>query len=211
MKSVWFGLTLGLVLTIGTTAHCQEEWVSLFNGESLDGWKANEKPESFSVVQGELKASGGMAHLFCVRDGYADLKNFELQLEVKTKPNANSGVFFHTQDRGPGALKKGYEVQINTTFSKDPRKTGSLVDVVDLKESSVPDDEWFPMHIVVQNKHITIKIKDQVVIDYTEEPKPVRKKGREERVVSHGAIALQAHDPDSTTYFRNIRIRKLPN
>lgn len=211
MKSVWLGLTLGWVLTMGTTSHGQEEWVSLFDGKSLDGWKANEKPESFSVVNGELKASGGMAHLFCIRDGFADLKNFELQLEVKTTPNANSGVFFHTQDRGPGALKKGYEVQINTSFAKDPRKTGSLVDVVDLKDSPVPDDEWFPMHVVVQNKHITIRIKDQVVIDYTEEPKPVRKKGREERVVSHGAIALQAHDPDSTTFFRNIRIKKLPN
>lgn len=186
-------------------------WVSLFDGKTTMGWKANEKPESFSVENGELKFKGGMAHLFCVKDGFADLKNFELKAEVKTLPGANSGIFFHTEDRGPGSLKKGYEAQINTSFEKDPRKTGSLVDVKDLDKSPVPDSEWFEYHLVVKGKQILVKINHKTVVDYTEEEKPTRKKGREERVLSHGAIALQAHDPESTTYFRNIQVKKLPD
>ena len=186
-----------------------DEWMALFDGETTAGWKANEKPECFRVVNGELKLNGGMAHLFCVKDGFADLKNFEFKAEVKTLPSANSGIFFHTEDRGPGGLKKGYEAQINTSFVKDPRKTGSLVDVSDLSVSPVADSEWFEYHIIVNGKSITVKINGTTVVDYTEDTKPVRKKGREERMLSHGAIALQAHDPNSTTFFRNIQIKKL--
>lgn len=188
-----------------------DEWVSLFDGKSTSGWKPNEKPESFSVENGELKFKGGMAHLFCVKDGFADLKNFELKAEVKTLPGANSGIFFHTEDRGPGSLKKGYEAQINTSFVKDLRKTGSLVDVKDLDKSPVQDNEWFEYHLVVKGKQIIVNINGKTVVDYTEEDKPIRKKGREERVLSHGAIALQAHDPESVTYFRNVQAKKLPD
>lgn len=207
-----------LALAIVTLSLCSmrngviaDDFVSVFDGKSLDGWKANERPECFTVVDGTMKLEGGMAHLFCVKDGFADLKNFEFKAEVKTLPGANSGVFFHTENRGPGGLKKGYEAQINTSFEKDPRKTGSLVDVKDLDKSPVPDGQWFEYHIIVSGKHITVNVNGKAVVSYTEEAKPVRKKGREERILSHGSIALQAHDPKSVTYFRNIQIKKLPD
>lgn len=206
-RSLVFSFAIGLS-TVFASVHA-DEWVSVFDGKATTGWKANEKPECFTVVNGELKLNGGMAHLFCVKDGFADLKNFEFKAEVKTLPSANSGVFFHTEDRGPGGLKKGYEAQINTSFVKDPRKTGSLVDVSDLAQSPVADNEWFEYHIIVNGKSIVVKINGTTVVDYTEDAKPIRKKGREERLLSHGAIALQAHDPNSTTYFRNIQIKKL--
>ena len=196
------------LLTAASTIHA-DDWVSVFDGKTLAGWKANEKPESFSVENGELKMKGGMAHLFCEKEGFADLKNFEFKAEVKTLPGANSGVFFHTENRGPGGLKKGYEAQINTSFVKDPRKTGSLIDVKDLDKSPVEDNVWYEFHVVVKGKQIIVNINGKPVVDYTEEDKPVRKKGREERLLSHGPIALQAHDPESTTFFRNIQIKKL--
>jgi len=188
-----------------------DDWVTVFDGKSLAGWKANEKPESFSVENGELKMKGGMAHLFCEKEGFADLKNFEFKAEVKTMPGSNSGVFFHTENRGPGGLKKGYEAQINTSFVKDLRKTGSLVDVKDLDKSPVEDNVWYEFHLMVKGKQIIVNINGKPVVDYTEEDKPTRKKGREERLLSHGPIALQAHDPESTTFFRNIQIKKLPD
>jgi len=209
--NAFMSIAFCLCLAVNQAIVRGEEWVSLFDGKSMTGWKPNEKPQSFSVENGELKFKGGMAHLFCVKDGFADLKNFELKAEVKTLPGANSGIFFHTEDRGPGSLKKGYEAQINTSFVKDPRKTGSLVDVKDLDKSPVQDNEWFAYHLVVKGKQIIVNINGKVVVDYTEEDKPTRKKGREERVLSHGAIALQAHDPESVTYFRNIQARKLPD
>jgi len=204
-------LFLATCLALISLSARADDWVSLFDGKTTTGWQANEKPECFTVENGELKLNGGMAHLFCIKDGYADLKNFEFKADVKTLPSANSGIFFHTENRGPGGLKKGYEAQINTSFVKDPRKTGSLVDVSDLDKSPVNDNEWFQYHIVVNGKTIMVKINEKIVVDYTEDAKPTRKKGREERLLSHGAIAIQAHDPGSTTYFRNIQVRKLPD
>ena len=198
-------------LLVVPTSIRADDWVTVFDGKTMVGWKANEKPESFSVESSELKMKGGMAHLFCEKEGFADLKNFEFKAEVKALPGANSGVFFHTENRGPGGLKKGYEAQINTSFAKDPRKTGSLVDVKDLDKSPVEDNQWFEFHLVVKGKQIIVNINGKPAVDYTEEDKPVRKKGREERILSHGPIALQAHDPESTTYFRNIQIKKLPD
>ena len=171
---------------------------------------ADLKRKSFSVENGELKMKGGMAHLFCEKEGFADLKNFEFKAEVKTLPGANSGVFFHTENRGPGGLKKGYEAQINTSFVKDPRKTGSLIDVKDLDKSPVEDNVWYEFHVVVKGKQIIVNINGKPVVDYTEEDKPVRKKGREERLLSHGPIALQAHDAGSVWYFKDIRVKRLP-
>jgi len=141
----------------------------LFDGKTVEGWRANEKPECFTVENGELKLNGGMAHLFCVKEGYSDLKNFELKADVKTLPGANSGFFFHTEDRGKGSLKKGYEAQINTSFTKDPRKTGSLVDVKDVDQSPVPDNEWYEYKILVNGKHIVISINGKPVVDYVED------------------------------------------
>ena len=103
-----------------------QEWISLFDGKSLTGWQPNEKPESFSIENGELKFKGGMAHLFCVKEGFADLKNFEFKAEVKTLPSSNSGIFFHTENRGTGTLRKGYEAQINTSSSRTRERQEAL-------------------------------------------------------------------------------------
>src|ERR1700754_577301 len=69
----------------------EEDFVSLFDGKSLDGWRINEHPESARVENGALVIGGGpTAHLFY--DGPVedhDFKNFELKLEANTKPGAN--------------------------------------------------------------------------------------------------------------------------
>ncbi len=80
-----------------------------------------------------------------------------------------------------------------------------------MDKSPVPDNQWYEYHLIVQGKQITVNINGKPVVSYTEEAKPVRKKGREERLLSHGALALQAHDAKSITFFRNIQIKKLPD
>jgi len=90
-------------------------WQSLFDGKSLDGWKAADHDECFKVVDGAIVAGGGpMAHLFYVGPAGGnggDFKNFELKIDVLTKPGSNGGIFFHTEPQS-GFLKKGYEAQI---------------------------------------------------------------------------------------------------
>ena len=54
-----------------------------------------------------------------------------------------------------------------------------------------------------------IKINDIVVVDYTEPENPKRSEGEVNRVISKGTFALQAHDPGSVVYFKDIMVRPL--
>lgn len=185
------------------------EWITLFNGHSLDGWKASENKDTFKVVDGVIVADGKRSHLFYVGpEGGADFTDFELTCEVLTKPGANSGIFFHTEYQESDWPAKGYEIQINNTQS-DWRRTGSLYGIVDRRETPVKDNTWFTMRIQVHGKRIQAWINDQETIDYIEPENPEREGRFAGRVLNHGTIALQGHDPDSEVHFRNIRIRRI--
>jgi len=186
-------------------------WISLFDGMSLDGWRASEHKDSCKVEDGVIVAGGGgRSHLFY--DGPVenhDFKNFELKLEVMTQPGSNSGVFFHTQYQEVDWPAKGYEAQVNNSH-EDWRRTGSLYAVKDLDTSPVKDNEWFEYDIRVRGKKIVFKINGETVLDYTEPNSPPQPDPTRDRLLSHGTIALQAHDPGSIVRFRNIRIKPLP-
>ncbi len=174
------------------------------------------RPESFTVEKGILKAHGkkGMSHLFYVGKKGKDVafKDFELVAIARSEANSNSGIFFHTSRelRGKKFLNKGYEVQLNSS-KKEKRKTGSLYDVIDVKEAVVDESKWFEIRLRVKGKSIQVWIGKKQVIDYKEPPKPKRAKNRKKRLLDPkgGAIAIQAHDPKSVFYFKSIRIREL--
>ena len=206
-------LTLALALTCAAASPQENkgEWISLFDGKSLAGWKPVTDSGCFKVCDGMIVAGGApMDHLFYVGPvGNHHFKNFELKVDVMTKPGANSGIFFHTEPK-TGALWKGYEAQINATH-KDKRKTGGLFAIEDLTETPVGDNEWFEFHIIVKGKRIILKVNGKTTIDYTEPENPQRPERRKGRVLSSGQIALQGHDPGSIVYFKNIRIKLLPD
>lgn len=187
------------------------QWQSLFDGKSLNGWDAEDHSECFKVNDGAIVAGGGpLARLSYVGPiNKHDFKNFELKIEVMAKPGSNGGVFFHT---GPQSkfLKKGYEAQVCNSCG-DKRKTGSLLVVEDHDTSPVKDNEWFEYHIIVSGKRIIVKVNDKTTVDYIEAASLKRPEGWEQRVLSHGLIAVQAHDPDSTVLYRNIRVKVLPD
>lgn len=194
-----------LICLIGMTSMTSDnssEWVSLFDGKTLNGWKAAEHPGTFTVADGAIVVYGDRAHLFY--EGAVnnhDFKNFELKLKVMTFPGANSGIFIHTAYQQEGWPSKGYEVQVNNTQS-DWRRTASIYAVQDVKEVYMKDNEWFDMHITVQGKRITVKLNDNVVNDFTE--------GENGRLTG-GTIALQGHDPGSKVMYKDIMIKVLPD
>ncbi|MDQ6843800.1 MAG: DUF1080 domain-containing protein [Bacteroidota bacterium] len=184
-------------------------WVSLFDGKSLDGWKAN-KEGTFSVEDGSIKVAGATAHLFY--DGPVmnhDFKNFEFKALVMTKPGSNSGIYFHTEYQEKGFPDKGFEVQVNNSHT-DWKRTGGLYDIKDTKEVYVKDDVWFTEYIRVQGKHVIVKINDTVVTDWTQPDGFVPPEGHSQRIIADGTFALQGHDPKSIVFFKNIMVKPLP-
>lgn len=210
MKHKFIGrAVLVLALLSGSlSSFAQDGWISIFNGKNLDGWKVGNNASSFSVVDGTIKVAGPVAHLFY--DGAIKnhmFKNFEFKAKVMTKPGANSGIYFHTVYQETGWPAKGYEVQVNNSHT-DWKRTGSLYNVVDIKENYAKDDEWYTEHIIVEGKHITIKINDKVVVDY-EENLDNRNEDMKGRIISSGTFALQAHDPKSVVYYKDIMVKPL--
>jgi hypothetical protein len=180
----------------------------LFDGKTFNGWKmANENQKSWAIKDGAIVANGERSHLYFVGDN-KPFVNFELKVDVMTEPGSNGGIYFHTQYQETDWPKAGYEVQVNNTYNKDPRKTGSLYAVQDVKEQLVKDNVWYTYHIIVKGKHITIKVNDKVTVDW-DEPADLKPGSAPARVLDKGTFALQAHDPNSTVHYKNIRVKRL--
>lgn len=186
-------------------------WVSLFNGKDLSGWKANENKESFRVEDGKIVANGPRSHLFYVGPvNKANFKNFEWKCEIMTKPNSNSGMYFHTKYQDEGWPSAGYEVQVNNTHG-DPKKTGGLYAVADVMDNSpAKDGEWFTQHVIVKGSKVVVKVNDKVTTEYTQPENPKRPEGMEGRVLKEGTFALQGHDPISEVHYRKVMVKVLP-
>jgi len=94
-----------------------------------------------------------------------------------------------------------------------PVKSGSLYHVKDVGVDDIKgltkDNEWFTEHIIVKGNTVTIKLNKKEVVKWVQ---PADWNGGKEgpgRVLSHGTIAFQGHDPNSTVYYKNVRIKPL--
>ena len=171
-----------------------EGWVRMFDGKSLAGWKAAERPRNWSVEDGVIVGRGERSHLFYMT---GQCRDCEFKADVKINDGGNSGMYFRVGFE-PG-WPKGYEAQVNSTHT-DPRRTGSLWDIKDIKEQLVSPDTWWSQHVIVKGNRIVIKVNDKVVVDYTDE----------ENRYTEGYLALQQHDPGSVVHYKNVMMRPLP-
>lgn len=201
--------------SLNASSEDAEEWIPLFDGKTLNGWRVSENPDSIQVKDGLIACDGPRAHAFYtgpVRN--ARFKNFEFKAEVMARPVANSGVYFHTEYQQTGYPDKGYEVQINNTYVghgnyREYKKTGSLYGVRNLYKSIARDNAWTNVHIVAKGRRVLVWIDGQLLVDYTEPDPPIRDQRNAGRVLSQGTFALQCHDPAGKVFFRNVMVRPL--
>ena len=207
--------TLLLLLAAAPLCFGQDKdgWISLFNGKDFTGWKVNENNDTFTIKDGAIQAQGPRSHCFYVGPvGNHDFTNFELKVDVKTAPVSNGGIYFHTEYQDVGFPEKGFEVQVNNTHG-DLVKSGSLYHVKDIgRRHYRPDRQG---RRVVHRAHrgkgktVTISLNGKQVVEWTQ---PDDWNGGREgpgRVISHGTIALQGHDPKSIVQYKNIQIKIL--
>src|ERR1700730_4855364 len=95
-----------------TAAEKKAGWKLLFDGNSTNGWRTyKNRPGSWQVSKGEL---------FCPKGAkdYADLitndqyDNFELSLDWKIGPGANSGIMYHVLETHNAPYETGPEYQL---------------------------------------------------------------------------------------------------
>ncbi|HEV7281749.1 MAG TPA: DUF1080 domain-containing protein [Pirellulaceae bacterium] len=185
-------------------------WISMFDGKTLEGWKASENKDAWSVKEGAIVCQGERSHLFYVGEG-VPVKNFEFTAEVMTTPGSNAGIYFHTKWQEAGWPKFGYESQVNNSYVSDPKKTGSLYGEVNVSEAPAKDNEWFTYKITVKDNRVQIAIDGKTLVDYEEPAGKEAFSGDFERRLSPegGTFALQCHDPKSVVYFKNLKFKPL--
>src|SRR5262245_20496187 len=85
-----FLFALAVLMGSGSKIHA-DDWVSLFDGKSLSGWKASENQATFTVKDGAIVVFGPRSHLFYVGPvANHNFKNFEFKADVMTTPGSNS-------------------------------------------------------------------------------------------------------------------------
>ncbi|MGW3623506.1 ThuA domain-containing protein [Streptomyces sp. NPDC000880] len=183
----------------------QTGYRSIFNGETLDGWK-QAGPGKFNVVDGELRTEGGLGMLWYQAK---ELKSYSVKLDWKMDGDDNSGVFvgFPASDDPWSAVNKGYEVQIDATDAAD-RTTGAVYSFksADIKARDRvlrPPGQWNSYEIRVQGERLQVFLNGVKINDFTNTD-PVRS-------LKDGYIGIQNHGADDQVSFRNIQLRELPS
>ncbi len=149
-------------------------------------------------------------------DTPASFENFELSVEVMTKPDANSGVYFHTSWLETGwPTHQGFEVgwtipsRFRATTWRINARAASTAFGTSTPSSSTITSEVHP-HLIVRKPRVEIRVNGVLVVDYIEPAEPLPASAPKFNHLGSRTFALQAHDPASHAAFRNLRVRRLP-
>jgi tRNA A-37 threonylcarbamoyl transferase component Bud32 len=184
----------------------------LFSGHDLMGWKSYDAPaDTFGVDNGSLVASG-KARGWILTDG--DYADFDLRLEYRLTPGADSGVAVHAAAQKP--VLYGMEIRItddeharasgSSSSSRPEMRTGSIYN---LRAPSVLNHnkvgEWNQLHILVEGRRVVVDVNGLRVVDHEIDAADLAK--RPELARATGRIGLQSEN--GRVEFRNLIVKRL--
>lgn len=205
-----------------------EGWELLFDGETLDKWKAYNTEEGTAgwIAEDGTLAAGGEgsdAHGYIITKEQYD--NFDLKFEWKIAEGGNSGVMYHVIESENFATPyltgpeyqliddKGYPGEL-----KEWQKAGAdyamyLPD--EAKKELKPAGEWNSSRIVFDNGHVEHWLNGKKLLEFeawTDDWFERKNSGKwdnapEYGLSSVGHISLQDHG--SRVWFKNIKIKEL--
>ena len=190
----------------------EKGFTRIFDGKTLKGWEGNQKMfriEDGAIVAGTLKEKIPHNEFLCTEKKY---KNFELRLQAKlVGEGKNAGIQFRSK-RIPDhhevigfqadiGLMRGTENIWGALYDESRRRKFLAVGEQAKLKETVKLDDWNNFVIRCEGPHITIRVNDLLVVDYTEKDK---------EIADSGIIGLQIHGgPPAEASYRNIRIQEL--
>ena len=191
------------------------EWKELFNGENLDGWGVTGNSEGWTVDAGMILCKAQKGGYLYTLEQFGD---FDLELEFKTEPKVNSGIFFHWSDLAD-PVHTGLEIQILDTYGKETLGThdcGALYDLVPPGLNAArPAGEWNQVQLSCRGALITLDMNGERVLEVDIDQWDTPGKNPDgtgnkfkyawKDLPKKGHIGLQDHG--GRIWFRNIRIR----
>jgi hypothetical protein len=202
-------------------------WTSLFNGTSLDGWRAYKRPDSTGtrwVVKDALLCldPGDKTDTRGARDIVfaKPYSQFELVWDWRVSAGGNSGLKYFVMEDRDAAI--GHEYQL-IDDAKHPdakvgphRQTAALYDVLPAADRPIkPAGEWNTSRVVVRGADVEHWLNGTKVLSYTLDSPALREAIAKSKFKDverfgkpqDGLILLQDHG-DAVCY-RNVKVRPL--
>lgn len=175
-----------------------DEFTPLFNGKDLTGWEVHPKEGAWEVKDGVLFCRRGpRSHLFTIRDDY---REFHLRTEMRINQNGNSGVWFWCE---PAPIyPSGFEVDVMQGTNRAGtvhRFSGGWQERYIAQDVSVPQNEWFPLEVIVQNGRAKTIVNGKTAVDV----------GLPKKYQDRGRLAFQFNDEPTAVEFRKLEIKEL--
>ncbi len=190
------------------------DWVSLFNGKDLNGWKVLNGQADYKVVKGEIVGTSKtqIPNAFLATE--KTFTNFILEYEMKMDEGLNSGVQFrsNSSDSYNNGRVHGPQVECEDTnrgwaggIYDEARKGWRYpLEYNPAAKSAFVKGEWNKFKVVAYNNHIMTWVNGVAASNLIEEE------------IETGFIALQVHDIGNNTAleskqirWKNIRIKEI--
>jgi putative heme-binding domain-containing protein len=208
-------------------------FVPIFDGKTLSHWEGDTtfwRAEAGSIIGESTPDRRVTRNSFLIWRG-GTTRDFELKLEYRLSPNANSGVQYRSvvlSDVGPWVMKgyqadldganqysgqiyeergrgflalRGALVRMRGTAAGGKQALGSLGDAAELKALLKPND-WNTLHIIARGNQVVQLVNGRVMSALLDEDEQGR--------ATAGLLGLQIHmGPPMRVEFRNLRIKPL--
>lgn len=214
-----------------TVAAPVEEWIPLFDGQTLNGWSkygGGEVGKAWKVENGELYLDAANKENWQDGDGgdivtNEEFENFHFKCEWKISPNGNSGIIFlvHESPEFSNTYHTGPEMQVLDNNGHPDAKiishrAGDLYDLIVSSEETVkPVGEWNQAEVIVNQGKLDLILNGTTVVSttlWTPEWDALVAGSKFKDMpgfakYKKGKIALQDHG--DVVHYRNLTIKKL--
>lgn len=226
MRSRIFSIAASLaLLSSALLASAAPKWTVLFDGKNADQWRGYHRdgfPDDCWVLEnGTLRTLPGKPHAtdLITKEEFGD---FELELEWKVTPGANSGIIYRASEEFPHSWNTGPEYQVlDDDLAPDGKlpthRACALYALIAPNQDKhlKPVGQWNKARLIIKNNHVEHWINGKKVVEYEWGGDEVKKLIADSKfstmpkfmTLSTGHICLQHHGGDVS--YRKIRIRKL--
>jgi hypothetical protein len=168
------------------------QWVTLFDGSSLDGWR-QVGDANWHLVDNYVEADEGVGFLF-TPGAYT---NFHLRAEFWTDEPANSGIFVRCDSHDEASAASCYEVNAYDQRPDPEYRTGAIVDIAPPMVQVNAANQWNTFEITAEGPRLLVRMNGTVTVDVRDETHRA------------GPIALQygaGIDGAGVVRFRNVQL-----